>query len=570
MWDKGVITIADSKWSPSPLRMYFCFLILCSIMIARFSAFGFRYFPQLDDYIQYHNYLYIKTFTELAQQKGVLSSRPLAGLADYFIWGRLYDNMIVSAVILGILYVLSIIIQFNLLRRYFKIGPIFLIVACFLPVSMEGQYWVSASSRITMALFFGSLASLAFFTWLDTENPVYFLLYIPLQILPFGFYEQEALQTVTLTILLALLELPKHRSKTSVCLWSLLCIPLCLLYARVMAGNNVYSDRANFAALSSSYYSETSLPNLFRQLKLTLIDANTSILVNGFARGTKILSAHLLWFAGIILLAILFATVCWKSIPSSGKEIKKSKVEKSSHSRALQFLYGLLLFAAPLSLYFVLTNTYVTMRGISLAVPGLALMADSIISSITKIFPCQNQNKLSVISSILIILFSVSALSELCDYKTTWEYDQRTARDLLETINDLPENTRIGIIGLEGKAAAEQNYYYHGHINSCSGSDWALSGLLSAVNRKIVNKDVFPISSDSLCYRAWNAEELRPDQFEYLYYYNDRELIPLRIKVISSGFWQLYTLDTDELLGEIHENRDIEGIFYPNAYMPAL
>ena len=59
------------------------FLLLFLLLMARNCACGLEYFPQLDDYIQYHNYATAESFSALQQSTGLLASRPLAGLADY-------------------------------------------------------------------------------------------------------------------------------------------------------------------------------------------------------------------------------------------------------------------------------------------------------------------------------------------------------------------------------------------------------------------------------------------------------------------------------------------------------
>ena len=52
------------------------------LLMARACAFGVEYWPQLDDYIQLHNYAAGFTFGELCRTVGVLTSRPLAAVTD--------------------------------------------------------------------------------------------------------------------------------------------------------------------------------------------------------------------------------------------------------------------------------------------------------------------------------------------------------------------------------------------------------------------------------------------------------------------------------------------------------
>ena len=50
------------------------------LVMARYCAFGLRYYPQLDDYIQYHNYIRSYSFMALQEKVGILASGGDRGL----------------------------------------------------------------------------------------------------------------------------------------------------------------------------------------------------------------------------------------------------------------------------------------------------------------------------------------------------------------------------------------------------------------------------------------------------------------------------------------------------------
>ena len=77
------------------------------LLAARACSFGARYWPQLDDYIQYHNYAAGFTFPQLQETVNVLASRPLAGLADYFVWSPMFGAMLWGVLLVSALYALS-------------------------------------------------------------------------------------------------------------------------------------------------------------------------------------------------------------------------------------------------------------------------------------------------------------------------------------------------------------------------------------------------------------------------------------------------------------------------------
>ena len=82
--------------------------VLLALVMVRNCAAGLAYWPQLDDYIQCHNYAAGFTFSQLQAVVGVLASRPLAGLADYYLWSPLFDRMILGVALMSLLYVAAI------------------------------------------------------------------------------------------------------------------------------------------------------------------------------------------------------------------------------------------------------------------------------------------------------------------------------------------------------------------------------------------------------------------------------------------------------------------------------
>ena len=113
-------------------------VMLAGLLVLRYCAFGLSYYPQLDDYIQYCNYRQsTEPFWEMALRVGLLASRPLANIADYFIWSPLFDHMLVGVALVCVLYVSCVGMMWSLLRRYFPVGPVFPVVMTLLPLGME-------------------------------------------------------------------------------------------------------------------------------------------------------------------------------------------------------------------------------------------------------------------------------------------------------------------------------------------------------------------------------------------------------------------------------------------------
>ncbi len=118
----------------------------------RMGCFGFKYYPQLDDYIQYGRYPYAeKPFSQIFIKIGLYAARPLAGLGDIYLWGRLWRNMGFAFFIITLLHILSAYIFVVTSDKLNKpVGVIFIVFYLLCPVNIEGSYWISASSRIVV------------------------------------------------------------------------------------------------------------------------------------------------------------------------------------------------------------------------------------------------------------------------------------------------------------------------------------------------------------------------------------------------------------------------------------
>ena len=128
--------------------------VLFALVMARFCAFGMEYYHQLDDYIQYHNYPSSGDFMALQRATGLLASRPLAGIADFFVWGPMFDHMIWGVALISVMYVAAVLVIWNILGRYFRVSPVLPVIMALLPLGIEGTYWMSASTRVVVGILF--------------------------------------------------------------------------------------------------------------------------------------------------------------------------------------------------------------------------------------------------------------------------------------------------------------------------------------------------------------------------------------------------------------------------------
>lgn len=530
------------------------------LVMARYCAFGLRYYPQLDDYIQYHNYIRSYSFMALQEKVGILSSRPLAGIADYFFWSPMFDRMILGVALVSALYAAAVLLIWDILGRYFRTSPVLPVIMALLPLGMEGTYWMSASTRVVVGMFFAALAARTFLRWLDGRGWGWLILYLILQLIPFGFYEQAGLLSVALTAGAAILEWTgrgKSLSRCAVSLWGVPAMGLYFLATRLLDNGGVYGSRAETVfSVSRHYYLHTLLPEIMGQLRDAFLKGGFYTGAKGFVRGMRmILSGELLLWA---LCAAALCVLLWLTVRR--REPRERTEEDAPLPLAL--LSGVLLAAAPVSLFLVLNNPWFSLRGTVTSFPGIALIADSLLVRLWDALPLRRSG-LPVLAAAAAFVFCVAGASELRDYRDTYENDQRAARLVLEAAAEDPAEGRIGVLNLEPSSLPNQNFYYHEHIHGCTESDWAFTGLLTALGGEI---KATPLPADPI-YRVWNREANHPAGFEALYWFDGESVQPAVLRELAENTYQVRDR-AGKLLGVIWEEDGIGYLRRPEQLTP--
>ena len=532
------------------------FLLLFLLVMVRYCAFGLRYYPQLDDYIQYHNYTRLYDFSTLQELTGILSSRPLAGIADYFFWSPMFGHMILGVALISALYAAAVLLIWDILGRYFRTSPVLPVVMALLPLGIEGTYWMSASTRVVTGMFFAALAVRAFLNWLDGKGRGWLVLYLIFQMLPFGFYEQAGLLSVTMTAGAAILERTgkgKPWGRCAAALWSAPAMGLYFLTTRLLDNGGVYGSRAEMILPVSRYYWDTVFPEIMGQLRDAFLKGGFFTAAKGFVRGARmVLSGELLlWAAGTAALCVLLGLLARRKEPEEGGDAPLW----------LALLSGLLLAAAPMSLFLVLKDPWFSLRGTVTSFPGIALLADSLLVRLWDRLALR-RGGLSVLAAAAAFVFCLAGASEIRDYRDTYENDQRIARLVLEAEEE-PSAGRIGVLNLEPSYLPNQNFYYHEHIHGCTESGWAFLGLLTALGGEV---EAAPLPADPL-YRAWNREANHPSGFQTLYWFDGESLTPAVLRELAENTYQVRNRQGG-LLGVIWEEDGIGYIRRPEQLAP--
>lgn len=522
------------------------------LLMLRACAFGVQYWYQLDDYIQYHNYAMEHDFLALVKLVGLLASRPLAGIADYFLWSPLFDNMIVGVALISALYAASAVLMKRLIARYFAVGPLFMLVMTLLPLGVEGTYWMSASTRIVVGMLFACLAGWSFAWWLDRGGWYRALLFLAAVFLPFGFYEQSAVLAMTLVLGMGLLELRRHSRRALLALWSLPAAGLYLKLTTLLAVGGLYGSRTELVLPTSDYYWTTFLPDILGQIQTVFTGGFFYTLVKGFVRGIRMV------FSGELLLwCCLAAVVCalygWVARARSGKGEEGRQIP-------LALLAGVLLAIAPLTPFLILANPWFSFRGAVTSFPGIALVCDTVFLLLRQRIP-RGRTVGAACMGVVALVLCVAGASEIGDYRQTCLNDQKAADAILERLpEDYPtkasvQGVSVGLLGMEPSRLDNVNFKWHEHIQGCTESSWALAGLLTSRKQDVSLPAITPLPTDPI-YKAWNRESNRVDRFDALYYYDGESLEPIYLEQTGEMCYEVYTMD-GQWMGRIWEEDQV-------------
>ena len=121
--------------------------------------YGFLYLPILDDYIQYGAYPLYENLSYVYCSIGTLSVRPLANLLDPLFWGHFWQVPGLALFIVTLLHLVTCLLFYKISQLIsLPLSPLFFVIFLLAPLGMEGRYWLSASSRLVVGLFFAALS----------------------------------------------------------------------------------------------------------------------------------------------------------------------------------------------------------------------------------------------------------------------------------------------------------------------------------------------------------------------------------------------------------------------------
>ena len=524
----------SSYSSTGTRRTLACAVLFILALLLRASFGGIGYEPILDDTVQYILYPTSVDYGALIAREGMFSSRPLAALMDLFVVGQM-GNLFFAVILMAVMHGISCVLFQRILSRFFSVGPVFAVIYTLLPLGCEGTYWLSAATRVVSGLFFTACAAAVLCRFIEAGKwwrvPLYFLL----ELLSFGFYEQILVLSFALS---GLIFLHHFREKRAALAWmAFLCAGIYFGFTAYFRADSPLADRMELLYPNTPYYFNVFLPDLARQIGMSFLSAGVRTTFVGFWRGLVSCFTGS-WLYGIAAagLAVWYGILNWP-------RHRRAVVSVEGWGRAL--VWGLLLFLAPITPFFVIARPYFSLRSTVPSFVGAAILIDLLFRALIR-----RRRAMAAVSGAMVFVCLLGCASEIGDYKATAKADRVLAEAIMERESEL--YGRVGILNVKEFPVTGQNYPYHEHVASVAAADWTLSAKLAAMKGTPLSFEAVPLVVEDPFYRLWNRDVKRIGGFDQLWLWEDGALIPLTAERIGEQDYRLNYPD-GTLWAEIRE-----------------
>lgn len=462
------------------------FLIFILTMIFKFAYLGYSYIPFLDDYVQYGLYPNLENVKSSVLFGGAktIYTRPFAALTDVYLIGRLgLNNLGVALFVITLLHAVSAVLFFTSFKGIgLKLSSLFLVLYALSPITTEGTYWISSSSRIVLPLFFLSM-SLYLAVRFNGKYGAYGFIFIWLfNILSYGYYEQITVVSLALTVYFAFKIKDRKMFFTAVVNFILLAIYY-MAFARY--GNN--SGRFSIGGIGEIF---SSFNKVAFEIYDMWVTQGIRLNLRGFKRGleTLIAESSFLWLIVMSVLVLTVFSAMNKVKYSNLVAVKKEKSEKTVKNKKLKgglsriindpeytkIAVGALLFVISYTPFFISGNTWLNFRNAAASILGLSVAVDGIVNKLLKVSGLVN-----FISAILIMFFLIVTVSEITDYMNVAHSDLVIVQNTAESVTSNPESITVT---LKRKGYIEQNAPFRDHIMSLTNSEYGICGAVRAMS----------------------------------------------------------------------------------------
>lgn len=445
-------------------------------LLFKVASLGFCYFPVLDDYIQYGGYPLYNNPGYVFFHIGTMATRPFASALDPTLWGAFYPHLFFVAIIISVLFFFGTKLIANAFERInIFVAPFLYAIVLLCPLGFEGTYWISASSRICVGLFFAGLSSHFLIKIIDTDKKLFYIPYAIFTLLSFGFYESVMILSAMLQFFIVILTVKDNKKKLLYLITPVVMGILMLLYYKIFGSVGALGSRAN------SMDFKNILPNSLELIKQFFeIIVKGGILTVFFGAKEGFLMLFSVWGIAHLVLVVLISWFC-------AHYGSKKELSAPWYTTVL----GLAFTFIPI-LPNILTDTvWLTYRSVVVSFFGLVLIPVPLFSKLLK-----NQ-KLRFLSLFLIVfLFCAGNLNELDTYCRVNAKDTSLVTEICKQLEpEVLSGEKEAVVVLDGEITVPQVSYYKDHVKTVFDADWALTGAVRAKCQNVKIKMITPVLS---------------------------------------------------------------------------
>lgn len=456
-------------------------LLFGAAMVLKYGYEKFRYYPVLDDWIQYGAFqLYDDPFRQIFLNYSY-HTRPLASLFDLYVWGKFWPNLIGAFILITIIHFVSCYLLYRIFDRLGlpSLGTLAAVLFGLLPLGSEATYWLSASSRLVVGLFL-MLCSLYFLAAsFDAKKKAGYLIgFAVFQLLSFGFYEQIIAMGAACSLLLLL-----WKKK-----WWQVFLPI-LNVGIIGAYYVVFKEGGNTETRGQLVPGERLLVHtggVFHEFYDIVVLLHAKFYSVGLGRGLRLLMENES-YVYLLLTGVVSLVIGWMTF-------RMLREEDGLRRPGVQILIGILLAVIPLTPFFILDQSGLALRNVFPSLIGLALMIDGLLLSITKSGAGKAVYGAAV--ACLTFVFIVVNVAEVVDYKNVSQADRHVAEQIIslgKQAKKINGKYPVYLFGAEPELV-KVGVPFLNHGRNTTSSDWAMAGVMRAVGGTRYYPAVTPVT----------------------------------------------------------------------------
>lgn len=469
-------------------------------MVSRYFMQGIQYYTYTDDNNQYGVYfrraLDGDIWNDIIMYYRRFFERPLAFLSDAYIFQRFFQNMHILLIIITTMYFLICFLlykTFNKLSiRFGLFGVIFLAL---IPCGYEAAYWISASSRIVVSMFFAVLSAWLFFGGIEKVNrKILITLSAAANLMSLLYYEQTALFSFSLFLVCAIAaeinkndadKRLKYKIRDFIVSMTIPVINIIItasyyIYFMFFSREVISESRNKLVTGSFIDKAVNTTKDIIVLIQDTMITFNWAAIKKGFGEPVTIG----VFIALIILIAFMVITFIAEGYKENS-EAKKAYI--------IKFIAGFILSFAPLSIFYLLQNVYFEPRMLFPSFVGFAVLLDLFFDIVTAFYkPMYTLKRIAAVS--MIIPFFLASVYITGVYKTTYTEDSVIAGNFLE------EYDKVHTEATEKIYLLNTVYSFSGQktppLANITAADWIMLGNLNANQHKYYFRKLFLVRAD--------------------------------------------------------------------------